>query len=150
MAVMPSAASASLRPVSSVAIDLTLTTWSAPAARDQPGYDRVGLDGVLAAQCTWPPAWVTLSSSRSRYVSRWASVWSLIALAADLQLLPVAELGDGPGPLGADHPGRVGQVVAELGVGESGGRGLGEGRHAQVGWHAHRLTAPAWPRGTAG
>ena len=33
MAVMPSAASASFRPVSSVAIDFTLTTWSVPAAR---------------------------------------------------------------------------------------------------------------------
>jgi hypothetical protein len=64
-AVMPAAASASFRPISSVAIDLTLTTWSAPAARASEA--TISLASVAsAAQCTRPPAAVTLSSSRSR------------------------------------------------------------------------------------
>ena len=43
---MPSAASASLSPISWVAIDLTLTTSSTPWRLGDVGDDRVGLGGV--------------------------------------------------------------------------------------------------------
>ena len=42
----PAAARASLSPISWVAIDLTLTTSSAPVAADDAGHDPVGLGGV--------------------------------------------------------------------------------------------------------
>ena len=81
IAVMPTASSASLRPVSWVAIDLTLTTLSAPACRTRSATIALASAASLA-QCTWPPALVTFSSRRTRYVPRLASVWSLIAFAA--------------------------------------------------------------------
>ena len=62
---MPSAASASFSPVSWVTIDLTLTTRSAPAARVRPATIALASPASWA-QCTWPPARVTFSSSRSR------------------------------------------------------------------------------------
>ena len=45
-AVMPACSRASLRPISWVAIDLTLTTSSAPVGPDQVGHDGVGLGRV--------------------------------------------------------------------------------------------------------
>ncbi len=45
-AAIPSASSASLRPISWVAIDLTLTTSSTPWRLRDRGDDRVGLGGV--------------------------------------------------------------------------------------------------------
>ncbi len=62
---MPSAASASFSPVSWVAIDFTLTTRSAPAARTRPATIAFA-SPASCAQCTCPPARVTFSSSRSR------------------------------------------------------------------------------------
>ncbi len=62
---MPSAASASFRPVSSVAIDFTLTT-SVGAGRWTSAATMALASAASSAQCTWPPARVTLSSSRSR------------------------------------------------------------------------------------
>ena len=64
-ALMPSAASASFSPVSWVAIDFTLTTPSAPALRTRPATIALA-SSASAAQCTCPPARVTLASSRSR------------------------------------------------------------------------------------
>jgi len=78
---MPSAARASFSPVSWVAIDLTLTTESAPASRTRRATIALA-SAASRAQCTWPPALVTFSSSWSRYVSRLARVWSLIVFAA--------------------------------------------------------------------
>ena len=43
---MPRAARASLRPISSVTIDLTLTTSRAPAAQDEVSHDAIGGRGV--------------------------------------------------------------------------------------------------------
>ena len=51
MAVMPAAASASLSPVSWVAIDFTFTTWSAPAARVSE-TTRALASAASPAQCT--------------------------------------------------------------------------------------------------
>ena len=76
------------------------------------------------------------------------------------QLLPVRELGDHGGPLGADRPGRVAEVGPQLGVGErvpggrgkalvaaqvpdAAGRGRRDGRHAEHhGTHARPSSAP--------
>ncbi len=62
---MPSSASASLRPISSVASDLTLTTSLAPAALTRPATMALASAASLA-QCTVPPRAVTCSSSCSR------------------------------------------------------------------------------------
>ena len=64
-AVMPSAASASFSPVSWVAIDFTLTTPLAPASRTRRATIALA-SSAPEAQCTCPPARVTLASSRSR------------------------------------------------------------------------------------
>ncbi len=64
-ALMPTAARASFSPVSCVAIDFTLTTPSAPAPRTRAATIAFA-SSASAAQCTWPPAFVTLASSRSR------------------------------------------------------------------------------------
>ena len=62
---MPSAARASFSPVSWVAIDLTLTTLSASASLTS--LATIALASAASrAQCTWPPALVTFSSSWSR------------------------------------------------------------------------------------
>ncbi len=66
---MPSASSASLRPVSCVAIDLTLTTSDSPVAFTRSATIRLA-SSASAAQCTVPPAAVTASSTRTRYRSR--------------------------------------------------------------------------------
>ena len=64
-AVMPAAANASLRPISSVTIDLTLTASADPVARTRPV--TISLASVASrAQCTTPPRAVTCSSSCSR------------------------------------------------------------------------------------
>ena len=64
-AVMPATASASLRPISWVAIDLTLTTSVSPVALTRSATIRLA-SSASAAQWTWPPAAVTASSSRTR------------------------------------------------------------------------------------
>ena len=80
-AAIPAAASASLSPISWVAIDLTLTTSSAPAARTSETTIRLA-SAASRAQCTCPPRAVTSASRRSRWVSRAARVASLIAAPA--------------------------------------------------------------------
>ena len=63
--VMPAASSAGPSPISSVAIDLTLTTSEAPAACTSPVTIRLA-SAASAAQWTVPPAAATLRSSVSR------------------------------------------------------------------------------------
>jgi hypothetical protein len=62
---MPAEARASLSPISWVAIDLTLTTWSAPAARTRSVTTRLA-SVASRAQWTAPPRAVTCSSSWTR------------------------------------------------------------------------------------
>ena len=80
-AAIPSAARASLRPISSVAIDLTLMTSETPWSRAMPA--TIALASTASrAQCTSPPAWTTDSSSRSSSSGRVAIVRALIAAPA--------------------------------------------------------------------
>ena len=68
-AVMPAAASASFSPISSVTIDLTLTTSRAPVAATRPVMMRLASSASLA-QCTVPPRAWTWDSSSTRQRSR--------------------------------------------------------------------------------
>lgn len=68
-AAMPSASRCSFRPISCVAIDLTLTTSVSPVARTSSVTIRLA-SAASVAQCTVPPAAVTASSNWRRYVSR--------------------------------------------------------------------------------
>ncbi len=78
---IPAASSASLSPISAVAIDLTLTTSRAPAARARP--TTISLASLASrAQCTVPPRAVTCRSSSSRCSSRRAIVAALMARPA--------------------------------------------------------------------
>ncbi len=74
---MPSASRASLRPISCVAIDLTLTTSRSPVSLTSRATIALA-SSASAAQCTVPPAAVTASSTWTRYRSRWRRVWSLM------------------------------------------------------------------------
>ncbi len=77
----PAASSRSLRSISSVTIDLTLTTSETPASRAMPAtIEHASLPSL--AQCTTPPAAPTADSSRSSSGPMSASVRSLIALPA--------------------------------------------------------------------
>ena len=62
---MPLAARASFSPVSWVAIDLTFTTVSASASLTSRATIALA-SAASRAQCTWPPALVTFSSSWRR------------------------------------------------------------------------------------
>lgn len=62
---MPSAASASLSPISCVAIDLTFTTSLSPFAWTRSATIRFA-SAASAAQCTVPPAACTAASACSR------------------------------------------------------------------------------------
>ena len=64
-ALMPATSRASLRPISWVAMDLTLTTSSAPVALTSEVTMRLA-SSASAAQCTVAPAWVRDSSSWTR------------------------------------------------------------------------------------
>ena len=132
---MPSASSASLRPISWVTIDLTLTTSSTPWA--------LAIEATIAlasaasrAQCTVAPLAVSDASSSSSWLPRSRSADSLTPGAGEPQLLPVAvlvDLVDQALPLGADGAGGVREVVPQLGVAECLVRGDGELRHPDEG-----------------
>ncbi len=77
-AAMPSAASASLSPVSCVAMDFTLTTSSTPFAFTRSATIRFA-SSASRAQCTTPPRATTLRSSSSRSSGRRAMTSVLIA-----------------------------------------------------------------------
>src|SRR5918997_1549468 len=80
---MPSRWRYSLSLVSSVAMDLTLTTSSEPwSLTIRPMISFAS--SASRAQWTWPPARVTDSSSSSRYSSRWRTTRSLRARPASL------------------------------------------------------------------
>ena len=64
-AAMPASASASLSPISWVAMDLTLTTERAPAARTMPATSWLA-SAASRAQWTTPPRAATCSSSCTR------------------------------------------------------------------------------------
>jgi hypothetical protein len=65
MAETPPSSSASLSPISAVAMDLTLTTSSAPASFTSRSTISFASAASLA-QCTTPPRAVTAASRRSR------------------------------------------------------------------------------------
>ncbi len=80
-AAMPAASSASLSPVSWVAIDLTLTTSSAPVACTS--RVTIALASMASrAQCTVPPRAVTCSSRRTSSSGSRAIVCALSARPA--------------------------------------------------------------------
>ena len=126
IAVMPAAASASLSPISSVAIDLTLTTSSAPCARAMP-VTMAFASAASRAQCTVPPAAVTDASRRSSCAGEVASsARSLIAAPASRRASQSDDLGHDPRALGPDRRRRLAQVAAQLGVAEGDAGGGGE------------------------
>ena len=106
---MPCSASASLRSISSVVSDLTLTTSSAPWRRAT-STTTAFASAASRAQCTCPPAASTAASNSTRYRSRFASTSCLIALPGFAQLLPVGQLRDDARPLRADRLRRVPEV----------------------------------------
>ncbi len=77
----PPAASASLRPISSVVSDFTFTTSVTPCARATLSTAAFA-SAASRAQCTVAPAATSASSNCSRYSSRRASTPALIALPA--------------------------------------------------------------------
>ena len=77
-AVMPWAARCSLSPISCVAMDLTLTTSVAPAARTRSVTIRLA-SAASVAQWTTPPRAVTAASSSTSRAGRSAMTWALIA-----------------------------------------------------------------------
>ena len=132
---MPSASSASLRPISWVTIDLTLTTSSTPWA--------FAIDATIAlasaaslAQCTVAPLAVSDASSSSSWVPRSRSADSLTpapASRSSSQSEFSFDLVDQALPLGPDRAGGVGEVVPQLGVAERLVRGDRELRHPDEG-----------------
>ena len=148
-AAMPSASRASLRPISWVAIDLTLTTSSTPWSR---ATRATIAQASAASRAQWtvaPPA-VRDASSCSRWVARSRSAASLTAAPATRSSSQSSHLGDDPGPLVADGAGGVREVVAQLGVAQRGAGGLGEGRHPDEGAAGHALPRPGADRRTVG
>ena len=145
-AVMPAAASASLRPISSVTIDLTLTASVAPVARTRSDHDAVGLDGVAGP--------VHHAAARGDLLLQLLQVAvqvghgpGLDGLAGVAQRFPVRQLTDHRGPLGPDGPGRLAEVAAQLGVGQRpAGRDRERLRAPQVA-HAARRGGQAEERG---
>ena len=99
----PAASSASLSPISWVAIDLTLTTSVGAGRPDQVGDDRVGLVGV-AGPVHGAAARGDLLLQLHQVARRGGPcVARLDRLAGRPQLLPVRHLGDDRGALGADR-----------------------------------------------
>src|SRR5829696_2240041 len=78
---MPTPSKYSFNFVSSVAMDLTLTTSRAPWLCAMPATIRLA-SSASRAQWTWPPARVTDSSSCGRYSSRWRMMRFFRALPA--------------------------------------------------------------------
>jgi hypothetical protein len=81
LASMPAASSASLSPISCVAMDLTLTTSVCPVARTRSVTMRLA-SLASRAQCTVPPRAVTCASNWRRCSSRRAMVAVLMASPA--------------------------------------------------------------------
>ena len=75
---MPASASASLSPISCVAIDLTLITSVSPVARTRSVTMRLA-SAASRAQCTWPPRAVTAASNCSSSSGSRAMTSRLIA-----------------------------------------------------------------------
>ena len=81
-AAIPASSRASLRSISWVAIDLTLTTSSEPVARMRSMMMRLA-SSASRAQCTVEPALVRFSSSWTSQVSRWRATRFLTASPAE-------------------------------------------------------------------
>ena len=142
---MPAAASASLSPISWVAIDLTLTTSSRRSACTSPV--TIPLASLASrAQCTAPPRAVTAASSRSRCSSRCASACALIAAPASRSSSQSAS-----SPTTAARLARIVSVawprLRRSWVSASAGlRGLRERRHPhERAAHRQRLASPGMP-----
>ena len=114
-AAMPCSSRYSLRPISWVAIDLTLTTSSAPVARTRSVTIRLA-SCASVAQCTTPPRAVTLASSCSSSSGSRAITSVLIAEPASRSASQSGISSTTSGPFGADGGGGVGEVAAQLGV----------------------------------
>ena len=118
IAAMPAPRSASLSPISCVAIDLTLTTSSAPVARTRSVTIRLA-SSASRAQCTVPPRAVTCSSSCTQVAVEVGQHVVLDRRAGRAQL--AAQSGSSAttaAALGADGRGGVAQVVPQLRVGQ--------------------------------
>ena len=116
-AAMPRSSRYSLSPISWVAIDLTLSTSVAPVARTSSVTIRFA-SSASTAQCTTPPLAVTFASSCSSSSGIRAITSVLIAEPAVPQRLPVGHLADNQRTLGLDGRRGVGQIAAQLTVGE--------------------------------
>ena len=122
---MPAASSASLRPISWVAIDLTLTTSRAPVACTSRGDDLVGL-GRVARPVHDAAARGDLLLELLEQLGQPGQRGRLERPAGLAQLLPVGHLRDHRGPLAADRRGGAADVAAQLGVAERPAGGGGE------------------------
>ena len=140
---MPSASSASLRPISWVTIDLTLTTSSTP-------WDfAIDATIALASAASLRPVHGGAVGGQRRLeqlelVAEVAQRRLLDARARGPELLPVGVLVDlvhEALPLGADGAGGVREVVPQLGVAERLVRGDGELRHPDEGGPSHSVAA---------
>ena len=149
-AAMPSSASASLSPISWVAIDLTLTTSSTPcdfATSATIRFASVGVagpvhDGTLRGQ---------RSSSCDQVVLEVGQGLVLDRGAGRAQVLPVLDLGDHARPLVADRAGGVREVVPQLRVRQRGARGRRGTPASRRRWRpsVHRPPgAPRWRPGS--
>ena len=85
--VTPACSSASLRSISSVAMDFDFTAIRTPRSRQRRRTISRASSAVVA-QCTCPPSRSTLSASRSRWTSRCWRVASLIARARSRRASP--------------------------------------------------------------
>ena len=137
----PCSASASLSPISWVAIDLTLTTSSAPVRlRDQSATIALA-SAASRAQCTVPPRAVSAGLELDRGAGRGrAARTSLIAAPASRSSSQSSTSADRRAArLSRIVCGGVGQVAAQLGVGRA-RRRVGNGCAAKV--PACRRTVP--------
>jgi len=112
-----------LSPISCVVIDLTLTTLLAFCAFTRPVTIWFA-SCASRAQWTWPPALVTFVLKLDQVRVEVGEGMVLDRLGGLAELLPVRKLGHRPGTLGADGVRGVGEVRAELGVGDGPLRGV--------------------------
>ena len=141
---MPSAASASLSPISSVTMDLTLMTSVSPVALISSATMRLA-SAASRAQCTWPPASVTFSSRQIQVLVQVPQRVIFDLLARLAKLFPVTQqfLGHRLRALVPDRVRGVREVAAQLLVLRRDARGLGERGHAEIGPAAAHRTASA-------
>ena len=113
-AAIPCAARCSLRSISAVAIDLTLTTSSTPCALAT-SATTADASAASRAQCTVAPARGQRLLEPQQVLVEVQQGVVLDRGAGQPQLLPVVDLGDDVGALGPDRRGRVREVARAAG-----------------------------------